>query len=349
MNILRFVRCRARWFCLLGVAAALQTPCAEACKYTVRDVAFVTLREEPYRLLVYVDQPTSLDEQSVADAASKLRSAALAALADSNIVVEWSQGDSPPDSIAARTTDQLGLPGGPAIALVGPDDRAIRLPWSGAKPIDADLIQTVGSRLTESAKQLELQKALLAGHHSVVIVHEGVSAEHNRLATEMIDSLIEKVKQSLPLLPKPMDLPPQRLTVSQEESDAERLFLWSLGIDEDEFHQTQVAIVFGRCRLLGPAMPIPETNRQQVVRRLAAVGQDCECELDRMVMRGQMIPHKWSSRDEAVAASMLGFDPGNPLVQVEMQRILSRGPTRGGPQTGRPESLALGDLALGGL
>ena len=139
VNILRFVR----WFCLLGVVAALQTPCAEACKYTVRDVAFVTLREEPYRLLVYADQPTSLEEQSVADAASKLRSAALAALADSNIVVEWIPGDPLPDSIAARTADQLGLPGGPAIALVGPDDRAIRLPLSDAQSIDVDLIRDI--------------------------------------------------------------------------------------------------------------------------------------------------------------------------------------------------------------
>ena len=323
--------------------AALQPLDAAACKYTVRDVAFVTLQEQPYRLFIYTDPGG--DEQT----AAALQAAAKAALADANIVVESVAGALTEDSPAARIAKQTAVQSLPALVLADPDDRGLQLFGEDNAKIDPQAVRDICDRLTSSTGQLELRKLLLAGRHSVIVLHEGVDDDQNQRAREMVDSLVADVERSLPSLPKAIDLPPQMLTVSHEQSDSERVFLWSLGIEEEEFDQTHIAVVFGRCRLLGPAMPVPGTTRQQVVRRLAVVGQDCECELDRAVMRGQMIPHAWSTREEAVAAEMLGFDPGNPLVQVEIQRILARGPVSREGGVANNDALATNDLALGGL
>lgn len=329
-------------FSLTILGALMWAPTAAACKYTVRDVAFVTLHEQPYRFFIYAGDGSSALPPADALAAAR------PGLGDSNVVPEVIEGAAAPDSAAAQTAEVLELDQRPAIALAAPDGRAIRLSDSGVDALDAGSITEASRRITSSGKQLELRMLLLAGHHSVIVLHEGASEEHNADARRTAKSLIDEVEQALPSLPKPIHLPPALMTISQDDTQGERLFLWSLGIDDEEVEKTQLAIVFGRCRLLGPPMPIPGTNRQQILRRLAVVGQDCECELDRSVMRGQMIPHAWSSREEALAASMLGFDPGNPLVQVEIQRILSRGPI-GGSSATMDDDLAIDDLSLGGL
>jgi len=88
----------------------------------------------------------------------------------------------------------------------------------------------------------------------------------------------------------------------------------------------QIALLFGRGRKLGPVLRIPGARQQDLWRSLGVVGEDCECGLDRSWMRGPMIPHAWSTADEAEAVAALGFDPGNPLVKAEISRILVRGP-----------------------
>jgi hypothetical protein len=56
-----------------------------------------------------------------------------------------------------------------------------------------------------------------------------------------------------------------------------------------------------------------------------------------------MMPHRWDSRRQSLAARELGFDPGNPLVVSEIRRILDRGPA------GRPNAspAATDDLLFG--
>lgn len=321
---------------------------AEACKYTVRDVAFVTLREAPYRLDVVLEDSANEDLVRRSQAAAEL------ALSDVNVVVQAHAGAAAdpavgnvPDAAGDALNTAKGAP--PRLLLTAPDERRLAIDWPD--PSDGDQVnalRTACRQLVNSPAQLKLRDLLLAGHHSVIVLHEGAVAEHNRQARETVAGLIAEVKRALPSLPKPIDLPPQLLVVSQEQTADEKVFLWSLGIDPEQFEEAQLTIVFGRCRLLGPPMPVPGTTRPQILRRLAAVGQDCECELDRSVMRGQMVLHEWTAQEESTAASMLGFDPGNPLVQVEIQRILSRGPVGDRPPA-ESIDLAVDDLNLGGL
>jgi hypothetical protein len=56
---------------------------------------------------------------------------------------------------------------------------------------------------------------------------------------------------------------------------------------------------------------------------------DCECEYNVAPLVGPMIPHRWTTEHEAQVVNLLGFDPGNPLVQSEVRHILARGPGNG--------------------
>ena len=113
---------------------------------------------------------------------------------------------------------------------------------------------------------------------------------------------------------------------SPAEAQREKVLLWSLGVDLEQKSVTQIALLFGRGRKLGPVLQIPGSRQQDLWRSLEVVGNDCECGLDRSWMQGPMIPHDWSTSDEAEALAALGFDPGNPLVKAEISRILARGP-----------------------
>ena len=142
----------------------------------------------------------------------------------------------------------------------------------------------------------------------------------------MITQTIPQVEQSLEFLPKPIKEPPHVIHLTAEAAAKEKVLLWALGMNLEASKATQVALLFGRGRKLGPVLRFPEDPRRRFIQSLAVVGQDCECGLDRRWMQGAMVPHRWAAVDEKRAIEQLGFDPGNPLVKAEIDRILTRGP-----------------------
>ncbi len=316
---------------------------ADACKYTVRDVAFVTAGEPDYRLLVYVDD-------AAAARYAELRTALGEVLADANIAAQVvTLGEVEADD-AAGVAERVGIASAPSGALVAADGRSLRIDVSDLIGKDGALavggIETLRGKLLETPGQARLKELLLLGHHSVIVVLEGTDAATNRAVDTMVQSAIQEVDDSLELLPKPMELGPASITLTRDEIEREAVLLWALGFDLSETATApQAAILMGRCRLLGPAMILPDEH-QSFRRRLVLVGQDCECELDRSVMQGTMLPHAWTILNESQAAKTLGFDPGNPLVQAEVHRILARGPRSGG---GELPTLRLGRAGVGGL
>jgi len=129
----------------------------------------------------------------------------------------------------------------------------------------------------------------------------------------------------------------------------ELVLLWSLGVDDPNDEDTIIAPTMGRMRRLGDPLIVPGAASSDLEARLGLVGLDCECGLDRKWMQGVMVPHDWTTDDEAKALAVLGFDPGNPLVVAEIQRILSRGGAeegRGGDELGR--SAQYEEVTVGG-
>ena len=85
-----------------------------------------------------------------------------------------------------------------------------------------------------------------------------------------------------------------------------------------------------RCAQAG-LMPKLEISPTAVYGILNAVGQSCECDLDRSWMQGPRVPLRWNAAAKERVVQDLSFDAESPFVKTEISGILARGPqhTRG--------------------
>ncbi|MCC6234001.1 MAG: hypothetical protein IT580_15255, partial [Verrucomicrobiales bacterium] len=104
-------------------------------------------------------------------------------------------------------------------------------------------------------------------------------------------------------------------------------------------------VVFGRGRRVGEPLEGGLITQTVLQDRLALIGQDCECDLDRSSLQGPVIPARWDSSRQRAAATALGFDPENPLIRAEISRIVLKGPAR--PASSRAAPNAFDALSLG--
>lgn len=295
---------------------------AEACQYNVRDVAFVDLGDSPYRLFVFAKGDTTGGETTTA-----LREALENAndqLADSNVVSELIDLDKHPEHAATAYVEMADITTFPAAVLVSPDNRALRLS-AADEPLQAGAVSELVSAVITSATREDIFKLVL-DIHSVMIVVEGGAKAPNKSTAQLARDFIPRVNDILSDLPKPIDHPPHLFVMTREQAAQERILLWSLGVDLEDESVTQVAILFGRGRRLGPVLRFPGDDERKFERSLAVVGQDCECGLDRSWMQGGMVPHVWDAEMEKQAYAKLRFDPGSPEVKTEVAQLLSRGP-----------------------
>jgi len=281
---------------------------ALACKYAVRDVAFVDLGANAYLLRLHL--PAGADDEAIAAVARE-------ALAGANVRYEL-VADPPAEA--------------PGMTLVAPDGRTLELPIDTT---DEAAMRASIEAVVDSPLRRSLRRWTLASHSVVLVIH-GDDAAHSAEAEAVADGAIADITAGLDDLPKPIARGPQRYALDRAAQQAERVLLFALGVEVDRPGDgAQVAIVYGRMRRLGPIAPVPPTERADLAAQMVYVGQDCECELDRSWMTGPMIPHRWSAADEAEAARALGFDPGSPLVQSEIRQILARGPSTTGRRNDR--------------
>ncbi|HIA28301.1 MAG TPA: hypothetical protein EYN79_09380 [Planctomycetes bacterium] len=266
-----------------------------ACKYSVRDVGFVNLGSRSYRLYIFKATGTG-------------RSASLPPFEESNVIAEpVIIGEEHP---AAGYLGRELVAGEEVALLIAPDGRSLT--------VDLDDLDSI---LDSPVRELLLKKILRA--HSILLVVEGKDARQNALALAATEEAIVKVTSTMDSLPKPIDKPPLSIVIPLADRARERVLLWGLGIDPDD-SGAHVAVLIGRCRRLGPVLSFPGTEEGQLQRNLQLIGQDCECGLDTRWMQGPMAPHRWDSVQQARAVMALGFDAMNPMVQVEIRRILAR-------------------------
>ena len=310
-----------------------------ACRYTVRDVAFVDLGDMPYRLFVYANETANETERG--ELAAAVRKVAEDTLVDANAIIEFvdtsPETDHPALKYAAAVEDF------PAVIAVGPEEETLILAegLSADESTAAEQLGQLCETFVDSPTRREMFEKLLSVH-SVILVVDGTDVDSRATTRDMVRQTIPQVEQSLEYLPKPIKEPPHMIHLTPQEAATEKVLLWALGMNPGPTEATQVALLFGRGRKLGPVLRFPEDPRRRFIQSLAVVGQDCECGLDRRWMQGPMVPHHWTTNDEKVAIEKLGFDPGNPLVKAEIDRILTRGPgSEGGRQTELEDSLKI--------
>lgn len=289
-----------------------------ACKYSVRDVAFVNLNRHSYHLYLVDDKKYSGQENSRVDQMNH------GIFLHSNIEFHAKTRKEFENEITLDETEPVESP---RYILI---DQAGRHYTEQADPEDP-LAENHLIRFLDSPARKKLSSRFL-NVHSTILLLEGKEAKWNRLAKEIIQGSISEISETMDELPKKIPNPPEMVSLSAEECKKEKILLWSLGIDQPVSDEARIVILYGRGRKLGPVFEVPGLTQTELVQYLNYVGQDCECELDRSEMQGIMIPLKWDQKTRQEARELLGFNPDNEFIREEVTRILERGLKRSGKQ-----------------
>jgi hypothetical protein len=297
--------------CLLSVEAL-------ACRFNVRDVGFVDLGSEPYRLYLFVgDSMPEAERES-------LQSIATATFYDSNVKPQLLPlGQARQGQAKGFLTD--GFTGEtPTAVLVSPDQKtSLPLPLArGASPILQTAWDALESVLDSPRRNAILKKVF--DRYGVVLVVEGGDVAENRRIRSMADAVVSEITNKLPGLEKEIQQPPVVEVISAKAFEAERVFLWSLGIQK-VLAVPQVVILYGRGRMIGPVLSGERLSQPSVSAILNTIGLNCECGLDRKWMQGVMVPLKWGRDRKQEIAKQLGFNPESPEIRIEMSQILAKG------------------------
>jgi len=316
---------------LLAVSAVLAiTSVASACRYNVRETGFVDLGIEPYRLCLLVDAntPTETAETFLAVAGK--------ALAETNIrpeIVHITDQGARNDHPAVKYARVLKIDTYPAAVLVScdhallpPEKAALAIPIAApGKPL-AETVEAAVHRLAASVKREELIRSA-ALNYAAVLLFEGPDPNENAAARSAAQAACDAIAEQMDFLPKPIANPPALVVVDHNSLDAERILLWSMTLASGpaDVNRPHAAVVYGRARWIGPLFDGADITAAHLTRILFVVGNDCECGLDYRWLQGTMLPVRWAARTRELVAKNLGFDPENPMIQMEMARILGRG------------------------
>lgn len=293
-----------------------------ACKYNVRDVGFVYLEPVPYRVFGYVP-PDSPEKTS-----KTLRNLASASFLDSNVEFRIADPDKSQDDDTLIYLQNEFTGEHPKLALVSPDGRHLTLPFSDA----ADEIQASAWSALEGVVSSPLREQILSEIvrvYALVLLVEGADSAENERARVEAEGAVRDLAAVMDRFPKPIKFPPQIVTVARETISQEKVFLWSLGVEDEQPSEPSVAVLYGRGRRVGPLLRGDSIKQGEIAKMLGLLGQDCECDLDRAWMRGPLIPVRWDMDLQAEVLKEVGFDAENPMIKTEVSRILARGPTSG--------------------
>ena len=281
-----------------------------ACRYTVRDSGFVDTGYSTWRLYLYTDGAC---DAKVRAAVTRDRP-----VLDANLRVKVVNDDEDHDYPRFE-----GITAYPAAVLVSPDRRSWVLP-----PIDPEAsLSELFDGLVRSPARMRLREHLVNPFCAVLVIEGDDPVENERVKTTVEDA-IERITPFLPGMDKPVDAPPVMVVLTGAERTTEEVLLFGLGIDDGETRRAHAAVVFGRGRRIGPLLSSDGITENRLLSIFQVVGMDCECDLNPIWLSGTLIPLVWGPLQRSEAAETLGFDPENPVVRMEVSRIVAYGQAR---------------------
>ncbi len=275
-----------------------------ACRYTVREIGFSRLASTQYSLVI-IDANAPPTSAKFAQIQNKLK--------DSNIhflVLHPSNDNQHPAVIDAKESG-ISFPA----TLLWSDSRRIRL--LADSPLDQVL-----KELLHAPMVMRLQTELYQRFAFVILIHSTDSTS-NYLSRIQLEKACADITNRMPNMPKQVSQGPMVVDLPVEQFRAESTLLWSLGIDQIP-EQAQAIIIYGRGRIMGDLLSYSSIMNGEAFKRLAMIGADCECGLDKKWMLGPQIPMNWPQQERQKLADELLFDVDNPLVLAEMSHILSK-------------------------
>jgi len=159
----------------------------------------------------------------------------------------------------------------------------------------------------------------------VVLLIEGADAEQNKRAKAAASGAIKRISMQMEMMPKSIAHPPVLIVIGSDSLSREKILLWSLGLDAEKVNKPYAAVLYGRARWIGPLFEGEQITENNLAAVLFVIGDDCECGLDQRWLQGTMLPVRWDEKVQARVAESLGFDPENPMIKMEMSRIIGRG------------------------
>ena len=315
---------KLKWLVAAVLCCLAFRPCAApCCEYNVREVGFIDVGIEPYRLLVY------LPENAPAGEVSSLKDAMDVALAETNIRLQLVAAGADANQAALERAKAHGISHFTAALLVSPDGQSMPLTLpekltSLAQAIPAAL----GSVLDSPLRRQILEKC--ADIYGVVLLIEGPEAQANATAREAIATAVRQIGEQLEFLPtpvksKPIDKPPELVILDRESLAREQVLLWTLRLKPADVNQPRAAVFYCRGRWLGPLFDAATLTAGNLIQLLSVIGGDCECGIDHRWLQGTMLPARWDETLHEKVVQNLGYDPESPMAKMEMVSIIRRG------------------------
>jgi hypothetical protein len=327
---------KLKWLATAAVCCFAFRPYpASCCEYNVREVGFIDVGIEPYRLLVYPPENAPADEMP------SLKDAMDVALAETNIRFQPVAAGADANQAAVELAKGLGISRFPAAILVSPDGQSLPLNVSrassprsegGTPSTQTSLAQAIpaalGSVLDSPLRRQILEKCAEA--YGVVLLIEGPESRANTAAREAIATAIRQIGEQLEFLPKPIkskpiDKPPELVVLDQKSLAREQVLLWTLRLKPEDVNQPRAAVFYGRGRWLGPLFDAATLTAGNLTQLLSVIGGDCECGVDHRWLQGTMLPARWDEALQQKVVQSLGYDPENPMAKMEMVSIIRRG------------------------
>ncbi|RJP18645.1 MAG: hypothetical protein C4527_28680 [Candidatus Omnitrophota bacterium] len=309
---------RINWVVVFGMFFCWFSASVHACRYNVRDVGFVDLGSNAYRLYVYVDGTVS--EEIV----TTIRQISYAALLDSNIKTEIIAVGEQTHHPAMEYFRFWEIQTLPAAILVSPDGQSTVISILESERSLQETVWSAMDRIVTSPIREEIVEHIIQAY-CVVLFIEGTNDSENQRAKKIVNGAIEEISNVMSQMPKPLDYPPYVIVISPGKFAQEKILLWSLGLRENEIGEPAVAVLHGRARRIGPLLMGDEITGSNVYHTLSVIGLSCECGLERKWMQGTTLPLIWGEKQQTEVVKILGFDAESPMVKMEISQILSLG------------------------
>jgi hypothetical protein len=309
----------ARLTLTLLILGGCPTGLTLACPYNVRDTGFLDWESDSYWFYGFVCHDTPPESVLL------FQELSAAALRHNNIRVALVN-----TSLETNHPALKHLPAGalPVAILISPDGQSLPFSLSGFRRPFRQSLHTALQEIVTSPKREEILETVSQALAAILLI-EGDNAGENRRARQAITDAIREMSAQMQGLPKAAIKPPAVRVIEASSYGRERVLLWSLGLDTARTSQPRAAIIYGRARWIGPLMKGEEITARNLVGILSIIGADCECDLDVAWALGTRLPVRWAPRLHSQAVEALGFDPENPLVKLELSRIINRRRTLG--------------------
>jgi hypothetical protein len=286
------------------------------CEYNIRDAGFVAIGDLPYSLYYYIDDRTPEENAAHFEKMSRL------IVRESNIsptIVHIHNQKNHPAMDYYRFWE---IQAPPTLIMVSPDQRSIHLPLPPGQEMVNESLWLEIEKAASSPLREEILEHIVKSY-AIILLIEGRDAGKNLSAQAKIEQAAGNISSFMNQLPKRIENPPHMIVVPAEVAQREEILLWSLDIDPESHNAPQIAVLFGRGRILYSPFKSEAITVSDLTAMLSIMGLSCDCGLDKRGMMGLRIPLRWDSSVQAEVVEQLGFDAENPLIKREITGILS--------------------------